>query len=145
MEFLPSRLGRHLIPAAAATSLPHPPSPRLRRSELPDARTAVRKVAAGPLLTVWQGSFVRNGKLDRGCPAHVEVIMVMVAARDCRMFVGLAACSGPRRLALLGSCLQRTVVVCSALLGYSGVVHCRKMAQATSLACWHDGGAMCTG
>lgn len=50
------------------------------------------------------GGMVQDGQLDGGCIARVVAIEVLVAARDYHIVAGLAACSGPRRLVLLGNC-----------------------------------------
>jgi hypothetical protein len=100
------------------------------------------------------GRLDAGGELEGGCRAHEAATNVVLAAGGCLMFVGLAACSGLRRLALLCSCrcgvgqhrsaahaattrwgdltcsgLWRAVQLCC---GYSGAVHCRKTAQATT-------------
>nr|TKW32112.1 hypothetical protein SEVIR_2G148500v2 [Setaria viridis] len=93
-------------------------------SEFSAAQTVMFKATVGGFAT-WQGGMMQDDELDEGCRRHVTAIVVVVAARGLRMLVGLAACSGSRRVAEL-------------CLGYSGVVHRRKTAQATSLACWHD-------
>ena len=102
-----------------------------------------------------------GGELEGGCRAHAAATNVVLATGGCLMFVGLAACSGLRRLALLCSCRcgagqRRSVVLaattrwgdltCSGLwravqlrCGYSGAVHHRKTAQATT---WLVGMAM---
>jgi hypothetical protein len=104
-----------------------------------------------------------GGRVDGGCQAHVVAFAVVVAARSCRMLVGLAACSGPRRLALLsgyqcGAGLLRKMALvatttwddqaCSELRWvaqlrwmYSDAVHRRKTVQATSLALCHGSGS----
>ena len=41
--------------------------------------------------------------------------------------------------------LQRIAAGGSALLDHSGVIHRRKTAQETTLACWHGGGSLLRG
>jgi len=95
-----------------------------------------------------------GGELKGGCRAHAAATNVVLATGGCLMFVGLAACNGLRRLALLCSCqcgvgqrrraaLAATTrwddLACSGLwravqlrYGYSGAVHRRKITQATT-------------
>lgn len=72
----------------------------------------------------------------------METIIVVVAAKGCRMFVRLAACSGPRRLVLLGNCqcgvrlrqgrrlrrryrgTTRLAADCGGLLSFAGLLQC---------------------
>jgi hypothetical protein len=111
---------------------------------------------------------VQEGEFDGACQAYVKAFAVVVAARGCRIFVGLAVCSGMRRLALLsggcycgvGLCQKRTLAAsttwddqaCSGLRrmaqlcwSYSGAVHHWKTAQATSLASCHGSGCYARG
>ena len=100
------------------------------------------------------GRLDAGGELEGGCRAHAAATNVVLATGGCLMFVGLAACSGLRWLALLCSCqcdvgqhwrmaLAATTrwddLTCSGLwravklrCGYSGAVHRRKTAQATT-------------
>ena len=90
-------------------------------------------------------------------------LVVLATFRGCFMVVCLAPGSGSRRLARLSGCqfgvaqclkaaLAATAMwdnlACSGLrrvaqlcCSHSGVVHRRKMAQATTLVCCHDGGS----
>ena len=100
------------------------------------------------------GRLGAGGELEGGCRAYAAATNVVLATEGCLMFVGLAAYSGLRRLALLCSCrcsvgqrrraaLTATTrwddLTCSGLwravqlrCGYSGAVHRRKTAQATT-------------
>jgi hypothetical protein len=93
------------------------------------------------------GRLGASGELDGGCRAHAAATNVVLAIGGCLMFVGLAACSGLWRLALLCNCqcgvgqhrraaLAATTrwddLTCSGLwravqlhCGYSGAVHRR--------------------
>jgi len=108
----------------------------------------------GRTATGMAGRLGASDKLDGGSRAHAAATNVVLAIGGCLMFVGLAACSGLRRLALLCNCqcgmgqrrraaLAATTrwddLTCSGLwravqlrCGYSGVVHRRKTAQATT-------------
>ena len=107
------------------------------------------------------GRLSAGGELEGGCRAYAAATNVVLATGGCLMFVGWAACSGLRRLALLCSCQcgvgqrRRAALAastrwddltCSGLwwvvqlrCGYSGAVHRRKTAQATT---WLVGMAM---
>jgi hypothetical protein len=118
-------------------------------------------------IAVGSVGLVQEEEFDGGCQAHVVAFAVVVAARGCRILVGLAACSGPRLLALLSGCQcgtgmrRKTAFVatttwddqaCSGLRwvaqlcwSYFGAIHRWKTAHATSLAPCHGSGSHACG